>query len=210
MTARKPSSQADDLEAAFHRLHGTGEVPSLLIGLAGPKRAGKDTAADWICGRRHLYFDRIALADPIKDGLKAMLGLEHCELYDPKLKDTEIDWLGCTSRHLMQTLGTEWGQGHVCTDIWLRVAQRQINAIRRMREFTDGIVVTDIRFEHEADWIRKQGGQLWHIRRDIQASDPHSSEQGIALQPGDVEIFNTGSLAQLHAQLATALKEARQ
>ena len=183
---------------------------SLLIGLAGLKGAGKDTAAEWLC--IHSDFERIALADPIKDGLAAMLGLTRCVFIEPALKEVRIDWLDTSPRHLMQTLGTEWGQRHVARDLWTRIAQRRIDAIRRgpALQHLDGIVVTDIRFEHEADWLRKQGGQLWHIRRDIQASDPHSSEQGIALQPGDVEIFNTGSLAQLHSQLATALKEARQ
>ena len=50
----------------------------LLIGLAGRKGAGKDTAAEWLCF--HADVERIALADPIKDGLAVMLGIDACAL----------------------------------------------------------------------------------------------------------------------------------
>lgn len=95
----------------------------LLIGLAGLKGAGKDTAAEWLCF--HGFFERIALADPIKDGLAAMLGLNAYTFSEPALKETVIDWLGCTPRHLMQTLGTEWGQRYVARDVWTRIADRK-------------------------------------------------------------------------------------
>ena len=177
-----------------------------LIGLAGLKGAGKDTAAEWLCF--HGYFERIALADPIKDGLAAMLGLNAYTFSEPTLKETVIDWLGCTPRHLMQTLGTEWGQRYVARDVWTRIAQHKIDTHRRRSDLP--IVVTDIRFEHEADWLRAQGGQVWHICRDIQAHDAHASEQGVMFALGDVQILNTGIKAQLYTQIAAALREARQ
>ena len=180
-----------------------------LIGLAGLKGAGKDTAAEWLCF--HGYFERIALADPIKDGLAAMLGLNAYTFSEPTLKETVIDWLGCTPRHLMQTLGTEWGQRYVSRDIWTRIAQHKIDTNNRMGDAAPPIVVTDIRFAHEVEWLRGQGGQLWHIVRDWKthynrSSEQHISEQGVQIHPGDTVILNTGSLAQLHAQLASALK----
>lgn len=202
MAAHKPSPQAQALEAAFHRLHGTDRAAPLLIGLAGRKGAGKATAAEWLCF--HADFERIALADPIKDGLAAMLGIDACAFSEPALKETVIDWLGCTPRHLMQTLGTEWGQRHVARDLWTRIAQHKIDTHRRRSDLP--IVVTDIRFEHEADWIRKQGGHIWHIRRDSQSHDAHASELGITGTQADVWIDNTGSLQRLHAQLSNALR----
>lgn len=179
----------------------------LLIGLAGLKGAGKDTAAEWLCF--HGFFERIALADPIKDGLAAMLGLNAYTFSEPALKETVIDWLGCTPRHLMQTLGTEWGQRYVARDVWTRIAQHKIDTNNRMGDAAPPIVVTDIRFEHEVEWLRSQGGQIWHIRRNQQAQDVHPSEQGVEIHPDDTIILNTGSLAQLHAQLASALKAAQ-
>lgn len=206
MAQLKPAEELDPVVGrvmkGFDRCHGL-NAPT-LIGLAGCKGVGKDTAADHLV--RNHGFVKIALADPLRDGLKAMLGLSDQRFDDRNLKEAQIDWLGASPRQLLQTLGTEWGRNYIARDLWLRVAARRIDALPPGAH----VVVSDIRFEDEAAWVRKQGGQLWHIRRDIQASDPHSSEQGIALQPGDVEIFNTGSLAQLHAQLAAALKEARQ
>ena len=65
-----------------------------------------------------------------------------------------------------------------------------------------------------AEWLRGQGGQLWHIVRDWKthynrSSEQHISEQGVLFHPSDTLILNTGSLAQLHAQLASALKAAQ-
>jgi len=83
-----------------------------------------------------------------------------------------------------------------------------------MGDMAPSIVVTDIRFEHEVEWLRGQGGQIWHIVRDLKthynrSSEQHISEQGVLFHPSDTLILNTGSLAQLHAQLASALKAAQ-
>lgn len=67
----------------------------------------------------------------------------------------------------------------------------------------DCIVIRDIRYENEADFIRSAGGQIWHIqRKDLQAVNPHSSEWGIAVQSGDAIIHNNGTLAELEACVA--------
>lgn len=204
MAARKPNPQAQALEAAFHRLHGTDRAAPLLIGLAGRKGAGKDTAAEWLCF--HANFERIALADPIKVAMAAMLDEDPHTLSESALKEIVINRLGYTQRQLMQILGIEWGQNHVARDLLTRVAKYRIDSYRRVVCPPDGIVVTDIRFEHDADWIRKQGGHIWHIRRDSQSHDAYASELGIKGTQADIWIDNTGSLQRLHAQITNALR----
>lgn len=168
-----------------------------LIGLAGLKGAGKDSAAFYLS--RCFGFRRLALADPIRDGLLAMLDLTLDELNNRAFKEAPIDWLGCSPRHLMQTLGTEWGRTHIAGDLWLRIASRRISASQN--EGHRNIVITDIRFENEAEWIREQGGVIWHIVRpaDSDVSDQHLSEAGIQVWPGDEVILNRGSLDDLGA-----------
>ena len=67
------------------------------------------------------------------------------------------------------------------------------------------IVIKDIRFENEADYLRHHRGQIWHVvRHNVEKVNPHSSELGIKIQSNDIVIDNNGSLE----QLATAVEAA--
>ena len=79
-----------------------------LIGLTGRAGCGKDTIASFLCEAHG--FVQIALADPLRDGLKAMLGVTDEQLHRRDLKEAPIDWIGRSPRELLQTLGTEWGR----------------------------------------------------------------------------------------------------
>lgn len=69
------------------------------------------------------------------------------------------------------------------------------------------IIIKDIRFENEAEYIRSIGGSIWHIVRDNADSvKQHSSELGIQIQPEDIVIHNNGSLDEYKAQLDAAWK----
>jgi len=171
-----------------------------IIGIAGPAQSGKDTI-----GKRLLVkhsFIRYAFADPIRHGLEAMFNLLHSDFNENKEK--EIDWIGKSPRELMQTLGTEWGRNLVADDIWLRLAEININAMvdrnSYIHSLIGGVVITDVRFENEANWIRQQGGEIWHItRKDTRQVNQHTSEDGVIFQPNDDQIIdNNAGLNQLY------------
>jgi hypothetical protein len=112
------------LHTALHTAHTAQEnkeekLKVKSITLAGLKGAGKDSAAFSLS--RHFGFNRLALADPIRDGLLAMLDLTLGELNDRAKKEALIEWLGCSPRHLMQILGTEWGCTYIASDLWRRM-----------------------------------------------------------------------------------------
>lgn len=71
----------------------------------------------------------------------------------------------------MQTLGTEWGRNFVDSGLWLKIADRKIDYLRILASnknaYIEGIVVTDVRFPNEYDYIHKNGGAIWHIHRPI-------------------------------------------
>lgn len=188
----------------------------ILIGLSGRAGCGKDTVAQRLCQAHG--FVQIALADPLRDGLAAMFRLADEQLNDRQAKETPVDWVGRSPRELLQTLGTEWGREHVAPDIWLRVAARrieQINAVPLRAKGFNGVVVSDIRFENEAEWLRAQGGKVWHIRRHptdclIGRTATHQSEQHIPAVAGEPRVNNFGTIAQLHEEIdeiASALLE---
>lgn len=169
----------------------------LLIGLHGKARSGKDTVGQMLVG---YGLDRVAFADPIKRMLIEGLGLgpEHV---DSPLKEQPIPWLGKSPRQLMQTLGTEWGRQLVSSDLWILIAARDIAASRMMGR---GTVITDVRMQDEAEYIRRQGGQIWHIIRHTDPVAAHSSEQGIPPSLIDRTIDNTGTIDNTRRQVAAA------
>ena len=170
-----------------------------LLGLTGKARSGKDTVGSIL--KRHFPASTISLASPIRDSLKAMIGLQDQD-FQGKPKETPIPWLGKSPRQMMQTLGTEWGRGMVNENMWLLLAQQKIDKAHNLCRHA---VITDVRFENEATFIREQGGTIWHIDRDTRAYNvsPHASEAGVVLRGdlGDVLICNYGNLNYLEDQV---------
>lgn len=165
-----------------------------IIGIAGRAGAGKNTVAEMIPGASVVGF-----ADPLYEGLAAMLGVPEDMLRSRRNKETPLKWLGKSPRELMQTLGTEWGRGMVAQDIWLRLAKRRIET------YGGTIVFSDVRFDNEAEWIRNQGGEVWLVERDQETHHTHSSEAGISPHLIDRVIDNRGTLEQTRMLVEMAL-----
>lgn len=180
-----------------------------LIGLMGAAGAGKNTVGEILL---RAGWQQMAFADPLRDGLAAMLWLP-TECYVSR-KEQPIEWLGgATPRMLMQTLGTEWGRNLVCADIWVRIAERRLDAFERADTFEPvpiaGVVFTDVRFPDEAAMIRRRGGALWRIERP--GATPvraHVSETAAADVAADRTVVNDGTLLDLEMRVAALLSEA--
>lgn len=171
-----------------------------VIGITGRAGAGKNLAASLVPGGVVMQ-----LADPIYEMLAAMLGVTVEELRDRDFKESPVTWIGKSPRELLQTLGTEWGRGIVRPDIWILIAERRI---QELIERHDGpVVVADVRFDNEAEMIRRRGGVVWRIRRGSHSGDPaHSSEAGISDSFLDRTIFNDGTIGDLRAAVDLALQ----
>jgi len=67
----------------------------------------------------------------------------------------------------MQLFGTEFGRKMLGDDIWLRVANTMLDGVAAAPEYQDfiGVVITDVRFENEADWILGHGGHVIRVER---------------------------------------------
>lgn len=153
-----------------------------IIGLAGKKRSGKSVTAKHLAGK-HGYI-RYALAEPFKLALMQLLGwsFEHIE---GKLKEVVDERYGFSPRTAMQTIGTQWGR-FLNRDLWIILVDQKI-------DWNGNVVVTDIRRENEAQWIRSKGGVIIHIvRPDLPNNDDHISESGIMINPalGDMVLTN--------------------
>lgn len=158
-----------------------------LIGIAGPARAGKDTLASYLLDNLSDDWSRSSFADPLKEMLRA-IGVDCSD----DAKAVIDDSYGVTPRHMMQTLGTEWGRHMIDGDIWVKAFAR-LNAGKC-------VIVPDVRFENEAALVREHG-VLIHLvgRGGIEGN--HVSENAIEFKPGDIVIDNSRDLAWLHGQV---------
>jgi hypothetical protein len=142
-----------------------------------------------------LLYKQIAFAGPLKEGL-AVMGFP--EPKDRELKELLIPGFGFSWRKAAQTLGTEWGRS-LQGDIWLAITKERCRTMPY-----DRIVITDVRFHNEADWVR-ENGLLVHVvgRQATMVGDEakHASEHGIRYAPGDYTIHNTGTPAELMARV---------
>lgn len=166
-----------------------------VIGIAGPAGVGKDTAADYLVGQLPGY-RKVAFADPLKDMLRTGLSLTEAQLYGSD-KEAVDERYGCSPRHIMQTLGTEWGRQHIHPDVWVKAMAARIGK-------ADNVVICDVRFQNEADFVRERG-VLIHLTGRGGIGAAHQSELGLEAMPGDITIANDGDLKQLYGRLYACL-----
>lgn len=166
-----------------------------IIGIHGRARSGKDTLASFLVD--HHGFHRIGLADPLRRFVGDITGLSEEQLMDGAVKEEPIPWLNDKSpRYLMQTLGTEWGRALVSDGVWLAVAHAKIEAARKAG--FAGVVIPDIRFDNEAEWVNEMGGEVVHlVRPGAVQVNAHASENGIADHLVEYLIVNNGTLGDL-------------
>jgi hypothetical protein len=169
-----------------------------IIGIAGAARSGKDTLA------RMLILEagegaHMSFAAPIREFIANLLNVPVEALQDGAYKERPLPELGGISpRQMMQTLGTEWGRDLVDPDLWIKVAEWKLKALQESMFPPAVVVFSDVRFENEADVIRRLGGVVVHLRRPgAKAVAAHVSEAGISQRATDWHISNHAGLDEL-------------
>ena len=149
-----------------------------IIGMVGPKGVGKTTFANQLANHTGCQAAVLSFADPLRVMAMAM-GIDSKQLILPELKHEVIPELGVTPRHVLQSLGTEWGRKCIHPDVWVWAMQRQIE--RHVAEYHGSgdvlIFIDDCRFANEAQWILNHGGMLIEVEREgVEYTGEHSSE----------------------------------
>lgn len=113
-----------------------------LIGISGKAGSGKDFVGGILAGAG---WSRFSLAWPMKnEGLGIGFSFEEMHVTKPP-----------ASRVWLQHRGTEDGWQKYGSGYWLKIAEGWIRCLDYRR-----VYVPDIRFPHEAEWIRSHGGNL--------------------------------------------------
>jgi hypothetical protein len=177
-----------------------------LIGLIAPcMGSGKTTIANELV-RQHDY-TRLSFADTGKDMVGVLLGAVGMSSDDIQdhlhgaRKNTSIAALSGTSvRHLMQTLGTEWGRKCIHPQIWADIGLKRGDRWGRP-------VFDDVRFLNEAVGIRLKGGFIVRvIRSDAVRINNHASEGLLDDFEADLTITNDGPIEGIPALTLTMLR----
>lgn len=183
----------------------------MLIGLCGAAGAGKGSVAAFLAAGETPFVE-IAFADPLYAAVSAITGLSVASLKDRAIKEQPIEGIGKSPRQLLQLLGTEFGRKMLGESVWV---DRAMQTIEHYEVAGISVVVTDVRFDNEAEAIRGRGGVVWRVVRDAPSclsgdAAAHASEGGISGDLVDLTIKNNGSLYDLRMAVDTALQKTTQ
>lgn len=168
-----------------------------LIAFSGAAGAGKSEASNQAVARG---YHRAKFANALKEMLRAFLCYRGADettierMLEGDLKGVSSEYFGGrTTRHAMQTLGTEWGRKLIHPDLWV---DTEIDA----SSLFDHVVFDDCRFPNEVAAIKAAGCQVIEIERpDLPPRMDHESEN----QKLDVDaiVQNDGTIDDLRKKI---------
>lgn len=178
-----------------------GKLP-FLIGIAGPIGSGKDTAAIFLA--QVLTAGRYSFAEPMREAVSLIFDIPVHELTSQEGKTLYDDYWGFTHRNLLRLLGNDAMKPVFGDDIWVKRAEL---ALRKMAE--EIVVISDVRFDLEADFIRRSGGFIIHLDRPNNPlagqMSAHASDQGITMSESDLYVCNDRGIVELKVWLLDLL-----
>lgn len=200
----------------------------MLIGVVGFAGSGKGTIGDILT--RDYQFVRLSFADALKDAVSVIFGWdrkmlegdtkesrEWREMVDPWWSDKF--GYNVTPRLMLQKMGTEAGREVFHDEIWIHTVAKRMND-------HEHVVIPDVRFANEIDFIRKSGGFIVQVNRgknpkwydvalqankekntDLMVNYPiHHSEWAWVGHHRDYQIDNNGSIVMLESDVKHMLK----
>lgn len=173
-----------------------------LIAITGKAGAGKDTIGNYLYSAHD--FRPVAYATALKRAVMEMFNLTHDQVYDEVQKEIVDPRWGMTPRRILQLFGTEAVKPVFGKDVWVRRLMMEINALPPERP----VVITDLRFDEEAEAVKAAGGKIINVVRPTHlegAPAAHLSEAGIAAGFVDVIIHNNGTVDELFLKVDHAL-----
>ena len=176
-----------------------------LIGLVGKAGSGKDTLADEIAADG---WEKVAFADSLKRMCIDYLGLSHDDAYTQEGKMRMNPHWGMTNRTILQKVGTDAMRNGFDKDVWVKILQIRI---RRMLDEGRKVVITDCRFDNEAQMVEDMGGLVVEVVRDSQSRDlssveqQHASEEPVSRRYVAFTVDNNGEVSRLRSLFAVEL-----
>lgn len=180
----------------------------MLIGVTGKARAGKSTVAMYLAAEHK--FHEGSFAKRLKATVAVKFNLKPEEMNKATYEKVIERW-GMSFRQMLQIEGTEGGwqlyDPHLSPgpSLWVRHLQVAWDYIKSEPAEFNGLVIPDVRFPHEAKWLKEQSGVLLKIIRpgakgDVGISGHVSEAHELE---ADIEIENDYKIPDLYSRVET-------
>lgn len=175
-----------------------------IIAICGHKRCGKDTLAEYISTT--YGYEHLKISKKLKDVIQLLFNFSDEQIESDAKELIDPKW-HITPRHAMQYVGTEMFQYDiqklvpgVGRNFWIRsFIESHISATQK------NIVISDLRFLHEYEELKKYGVYVVRINRaSTFHQDTHCSETEFKSIPYNVSIENDGNISKLHEAFTMA------
>jgi hypothetical protein len=197
-----------------------------LIGIHGHAGAGKDTIAKYLYTfYQNVYIEHFA--DPLKAAASTAFGIPLDEFNDPKTKNTVHPYWKVSPRQIAQFMGTEMFRDtaskllpQVGNDFWVQRLAGKLSAqllLEDEGEYQEGdtVVISDVRFQNEVDFIISNGGVIITVERSGYEGnvgiENHRSEAGGLIIPTvqSYKLFNNSTIPELFTAVEGILPSMR-
>lgn len=160
----------------------------MIIGIAGKKKAGKDTVLGCI---QHWLPNRTIIRLAFADALKAEVA-KGCGVSTVYLNNNKEHF-----RLILQGWGTDFRRKLMGDDYWINKWQSAANYI--LANSPDSLIIApDVRFKNEANVILENGGFVIRVNRaNVDLRDEHESENDLNAMKFPDTVTNDGDIVQL-------------
>lgn len=184
---------------------------TLVVGLHGKAGCGKNTAADFFAYQNKAEVIRqLAFGAGVKKATSSFFNIPIHEFYDHK-DEVSVRW-GMTHRSMLQKVGTEFARNMISKDFWVLYLMPEMEDL--LKDGTDVILITDVRFENEAEWVTKMGGYMVQIVRPqplqlVGEEAEHESEKVLPSRMIDGVLVNDSTPHELGIKLTNLIAPLR-
>lgn len=183
-----------------------------LIGIMGKAGSGKDTLAHGLANT-YAYTYTDAFANPLKEACATLFGISLFNFNERNLKEAIDKFWNISPRQITQFVGTEVVRESfkdlldyevLAENFWihrmlLKFQEEVDNQDEPYYEPGDTVIISDVRFQNEYNWIIQNNGIMIHLTRDgadgTVGIPSHKSENGITFisEERHYEISNNSS-----------------
>lgn len=182
-------------------------MPRKLIGFVGNMGVGKTSAQIYL--EIKYKYTSSNIADPLKK-IGEILGFEKEELYGTQTQKLGKNkhW-GISARRFLQIFGTELCKTQLekaipeMKSVWVRCFEK------KYLESRGNVAVGDVRFIDEVKMIKKLGGTIIKISREVDQNEfmAHSSESEQKTIKPDYHIINNGTMYEFQQKIDAIIKQ---
>ena len=187
------------------------DIKCKLIGLHGLKESGKSTFASLLISLCNKRVHVLNFAKPMKEMLVNYFYLTEDQCCGEE-KNTEIIWqkqkgLPYTAREFMQFFATDICRDQIDKQIWIKLLL--LNNKKLLSDTDNLIVIDDVRFENEVEFLKSKGACLIKLDRSdyFHENDNHESEKGLSDDLFDHVFYSGGTLLEYQKRIIKFYKD---